>query len=118
MNDSTTTPAPPGSRYGDQRPYALVESLTDLRGPTAGLVRLDRRLDWSPNDGYDLGNPRRLATMYETVLREASHADDLIRWLDAATLMRIWTALVLPPRLRRAWESRFPDLAAAQRSAA
>jgi hypothetical protein len=62
----STTPTPPGSRYGDQRPYA----------------------------------------------------GELIQWLDAATLTRVWPALVLPPRLRRVWESRFPELASAQRSAA
>jgi hypothetical protein len=39
-------------------------------------VALDRRLDWSGRARYDLGNPRRLASMYETVLREATSADE------------------------------------------
>jgi hypothetical protein len=40
-------------------------------------VVLDRRLDWSGGAQYDLANPRRPASMYETVLREATHPDDL-----------------------------------------
>jgi hypothetical protein len=46
-------------------------------GPTSGTVVLDRRLDWSGQARYDLANPRRMASMYETVLREATRAEDL-----------------------------------------
>lgn len=35
--------------------------------------------------------------MYETVLREAIAADDLARWIDRSTLVRLWVNLVLPP---------------------
>ena len=64
--------APPGSRYADQRPYIVSERLDDLHGPITGEVVLSRRLDWSGRARYDLDNPRRLASMYETVLREAT----------------------------------------------
>jgi len=81
---------------------------------------LDRWLDWSGCASYDLDNPRRLASMYETVLREATSADDLARWLDGPgpTLVRLWADLVLPPQVRQPWEARFAQLAAAHRSAA
>jgi hypothetical protein len=118
MNGTTTGGAPPGSRYADQRPYAIVCSLADLHGPMASTVVLDRRLDWSGRARYDLTNPRRLATMYETVLREATSPDDLARWLDRATLVRLWAELVLPPQVRQLWEARFPQLAAGRPSAA
>lgn len=114
----TTGGAPPGSRYADQRPYAVVDSFTDLRGPTVGTVVLDRRLDWSGRARYDLANPRPLASMYETVLREATRPEDLARWLDGPTLVRLWPELVLPPQVRQPWEARFPQLAARRRSAA
>ena len=110
--------APVGSRYADQRPYVVVADLADLRGPTGGEVRLDRRLNWSGKAVYDLDSPRRLASMYETVLREASTADQLETWLDAVTLERLWFELVLPPQVRQLWEERFPQLAAHRRSAA
>jgi hypothetical protein len=118
MSGMTTGGAPPGSRYADQRPYAIVDSLNDLHGRTDGTVVLDRRLDWSGRVRYDLTNPRRLASMYETVLREATGSHDLVRWLDGRTLVRLWPELVLPPQVRHLWEARFPQLAAGNRAAA
>ena len=110
--------APVGSRYADQRPYAVADSLDDLQGPIGGTVMLDRRLDWSGRPWFDLAKPRRLASMYETVLREANTAGDLASWLDGPTLVRIWADLVLPPQVRQLWEARFPQLASARRAAA
>lgn len=119
MSGARTDGAPAGSRYTDQRPYAVVDRLDDLQGPTSGEVSLDRRLDWSGRARYDLDNPRRLASMYETVLREATTTpDDLTRWLDGATLLRLWPSLVLPPQVRHLWETRFPELAATHQHAA
>jgi hypothetical protein len=118
MSGTTTGGAPSGSRYADQRPYAVAGSLADLHGPTSGTVMLDRRLDWSGRSRYDLTNPRRLASMYETVLREATSSDELARWLDGPTLVRLWPELVLPPQVRQPWEARFPELATARRAAA
>ena len=110
--------APLGSRYADQRPYAVPACLADLHGPTTGVVGLDPRLHWSGRASYDLDNPRRLASMYETVLREATHPEELGRWLDGPTLVRLWPHLVLPPEVRRLWEARFPELATARQAAA
>jgi len=113
-----TTGAPAGSRYSDQRPYAVVDKLADLAGPGGGVVELDRRLNWAGRATYDLADPRRLASMYETVLHEASHPTQLVRWLSAPTLVRLWPELVLPPQVRALWEGRFPELAATRRPAA
>ena len=118
MSGKTTSGAPPGSRYVDQRPYTVASSLADLHGPTGGTVVLDRRLDWSGRARYDLANPRRLASMYETVLREATSLDDLARWLDGPTLVRLWPELVMPQQVRQLWEARFRQLAAGRGSAA
>jgi hypothetical protein len=78
------------------------------------LVTLDHRLDWSGNPRYDLAEPGDVLVMYQTVLKEATTPDDLGRWLDAATLQRLWTSLWLPPGLRALWEERFPGLASPQ----
>jgi len=102
--------APGGSRYQDQRRYVVAAGLDDLRGPTRGMVTLDRSLDWSGDPQYDLDDEADLAIMYQTVLNEASTPEELARWLDADTLRRIWPALWLPPVLRSAWQSRFPEL--------
>src|SRR5262245_43824487 len=118
MSGTSGGAAPSGSRYVDQRTYVVARSLDLLRGPTRGVVTLDRRLDWSGRAQYDLDNPRRLASMYENVLREASSEDDLASWLDAATLLRLWADLILPPQVRSIWETKFPQLSAARRRAA
>jgi transcriptional regulator with XRE-family HTH domain len=110
--------APPGSRYEDQRPYVVADHLADLRGPTKGTVRLGGRLDWSGRADYDLGSRRQLASVYETVLREASRPDELANVLDGPTLVSLWPDLVLPARLRRLWEARFPELTAQRRRVA
>lgn len=71
------------------------------------MVRLDRRLNWSGKAVYDLDNPRRLASMYETVLREASSADQLATWLEGETLVRLWPDLVVLRRCDRRGKSVF-----------
>ncbi|BFU47227.1 hypothetical protein [Krasilnikovia sp. MM14-A1004] len=110
--------APSGSRYADQRPYVVSDHLDDLRGPVTGKITLNRRLDWSGRAQYDLDNTRRIASMYETVLREATTVEDLTEWLDGPTLVRLWAGLVLPSQVRELWESQHPVLAEARRTAA
>jgi hypothetical protein len=104
--------------YGDRKPYVVADDLGDLRGPTEGTVSLPHHLDWSGRATYDLDRPARLASMYKTVLNEASTARDLSTWLDQNVLIEIWPALWLPPRLRGLWESRFPELAARRQAVA
>jgi hypothetical protein len=110
----TVVPSQPagGHRsYGDRKPYVVAESLDDLRGPTEGTVNLPQHLDWSGNASYNLDKPTRLASMYRTVLNEASSVEDLRAWIDGQTLARLWPTLWLPPQVRRLWESRIPELA-------
>ncbi|HEX5142508.1 MAG TPA: hypothetical protein VFW21_01425 [Mycobacterium sp.] len=102
--------APSGSRYQDQRRYTVADNLVDLYGPTAGIVALDRTLDWSADPHYDLDDAGDLQLMYQTVLNEAVTRDELRKWLNAALLRRLWPSLWLPGRLRTAWEDRFPKL--------
>jgi hypothetical protein len=113
-------PRPPADYvpYGDRKPYVVAESLDELRGPTAGNVTLPRHLDWSGRGVYDLDKPARLASMYKTVLNEAATVDDLRTWIDGRQLVRLWPTFWLPASLRRAWEQRFPELAAANPAAA
>jgi hypothetical protein len=103
-------PAGGFASYGERKPYVVAQRLDELRGPTEGSVTLPQHLDWSGNASYDLDKPNRLASMYRTVLNEASSVDDLRAWLDAQTLVRLWPTLWLPPQVRRLWEGRFPEL--------
>ena len=104
-------PADGYAGYGARKPYVVAERLDELRGPTQGTVNLAQHLDWSGKASYDLDKPARLASMYRTVLNEASSTDDLRTWIDRRKLVQLWPTLWLPAPLRALWESRFPELA-------
>jgi hypothetical protein len=99
------------SRYAAAKPYAVPMSLADLSGPTKGIVRLPRHIDWGPDYGYDLADEADLAVMYERVIRESQTAGDLAAFLEATTLRRLWPNLIIPAPARIKWEVRFPELA-------
>ncbi|GAB3808206.1 hypothetical protein [Micromonospora zhanjiangensis] len=88
----------------------VVDDLTELRGPTGGVVELPHRLLWRPDRRVDLDQRWALDGLYEIVLTEAVQADELRTWLDGRTLVRIWDDLYLPRGVRRAWEDRHPVL--------
>ncbi|MFE3452283.1 hypothetical protein ACFXJ8_25510 [Nonomuraea sp. NPDC059194] len=96
--------------YGDRRPYLVPATLAELTGPTSGVVELPNRLDWSEQRRYNLDDPAELGLMYERVVRESLQVGDLRRYLDGPTLLRVWSRLVLPRRVRALWEERFPSL--------
>jgi DNA invertase Pin-like site-specific DNA recombinase len=103
--------APYQARPG--RRVLVIDDLADLRGPAGGRAALPLRLFWSvPGHEFDLADPDARLWYYQTVLREASRADDLTRHLDAATLVSLWPELYLPRGVRRAWEDRHHELLA------
>ena len=94
------------------RPVVVSASLTDLCGPTGGLVELPQRLFWSGAERvFDLSDPDRLAEMYEAVFDAARTEEDLAEYLNGEILPRVWNDLALAPRVRRAWEEAHPELA-------
>lgn len=96
--------------YEDGRPYTVPDSLDELVGTTAGVVVLPLHLDWSEQGRYDLSDPRQLNVMYERVIRESMHTEDLRAYLHGPTLVRVWPQLWLPAKIRRLWQARFPSL--------
>ncbi len=90
----------------------MANHLSELNGPTSGIVELPHRLFWQPDRHVDLDRPGLLAWMYETVLTEAIRIEELQTWLHGPTLTRLWPALYLPRGVRRAWEERHPVLRA------
>ncbi|WP_433384344.1 hypothetical protein [Micromonospora sp. KLBMP9576] len=95
------------------RPAVVARTLTELAGPTRGVVELPLRLMWNAERTFDLGDPDELLWMYENVLRETTRADDLRLLIDGRTLHRVWRLLNLPRGVRQAWESRHRGLRAA-----
>lgn len=96
--------------YAATRPYVAPASLEELGGPVSGQVTLPGHLDWGPHRTYDLDDPSDVRLLYMRVVRESASVEDLRRLLNADLLRQVWSRLVLPPRVRLMWESRFPEL--------
>ncbi|HET6211815.1 MAG TPA: hypothetical protein VFE14_02970 [Micromonosporaceae bacterium] len=95
------------------RPALVAPDLSELHGPTHGVIELPFRLFWQKNRTFDLDKPFMLQWVYEIVLCEAIRFDELRTWLDGPTLIRMWRKLYLPKGVRLAWEERHSDLRAA-----
>jgi hypothetical protein len=108
---AATPPALSQARPG--RAALVATDLAELRAPTTGTVELPLRLFWYPDRAFDLGQPGMLRWMYQTVLREATRAEDLTTYLNGDTLVALWPDLFLPKGVRRAWEDQHPALRAA-----
>jgi excisionase family DNA binding protein len=118
MTTSSTDsqPSRPDSSYADRRPYMVVDDLESLRGQTDSIVKLPLRLNWSSKCLYDLTATSDRRALYERVLNEALHVEDLQTFLDAETLVELWSQLWLPQQVRTLWEARFPLLASQRKS--
>src|ERR1700729_1074997 len=109
--------APYQARPGRRVLVAL--DLADLRGPVAGPVELPLRLFWSGTSRtFARGDPGTRQWVYETVLQEASRAEDLTTLLDGGQLVALWPRLFVPKGVRQAWEDEHPVLRAAAAAAA
>lgn len=71
--------------------------------PDERVVELPLHLKWSGPRTYDLGDPGQLRRVYEIVLREGT-SRDVRRYIDRDTVLAVLDDLVLPERVRAAWE--------------
>jgi transcriptional regulator with XRE-family HTH domain len=87
------------------RTAAVPDRLPDL--PVVEAVRsfeMPLHLDWSrPGRLVDLADRRQRARAYEVVLREGRPAD-IESIVDGALLVDLWDEMVVPKRLRTAWQ--------------
>ncbi|GAA4687014.1 hypothetical protein APR04_004838 [Promicromonospora umidemergens] len=107
---------PRGYVYADHIPYVTPDSLSDLRGPTSGVVTVGPHIDTSMNPVYEVSDPRRARELYGATVRDGSVVDQ-VEILDRRLLLRLWPQLNLPTRCRAIWEQKFPELAARSRAA-
>jgi hypothetical protein len=91
-------------------PVVVAPDLSELHGPTSGVVELPHRLFWQPDRHVNLDNPALLRWMYETVLREAVSVRELQTWIDGPTLIEVWPDLYLPRWVSQAWQAAHPEL--------
>jgi hypothetical protein len=114
--DASTAAAAPSRLRHEARPgrrVLVIGDLADLRGPATGRVTLPLRLFWSSRGTateFDLARPAIARSMYENVLREASHRDELAAYLNPDLLVAFWPDLALPRDVRQAWEAAHPAL--------
>ncbi len=67
-------------------------------------ARLPLHLNWTqPDREFDLSDRRQRARVYEIVLREGGR-EDIREYIDGALLADLWPELVLPAKVRRAWQ--------------
>ncbi|SPT53653.1 Uncharacterised protein [Actinomyces bovis] len=98
--------------FRDVRPYAVPESLEDLKGPVGGVVELPHAVLWAPGDGrVDLDEEGGVGLAYRAVIAEGTVADQ-VAILNRDLLLAAWPELLLPRRVRALWEARFPSLRA------
>jgi hypothetical protein len=67
------------------------------------VVELPLHLKWSGPRTFDLADPVQRRRVYEIVLREGG-AQDVARYVDPDVVTDLLPDLVLPARVRRAWE--------------
>ncbi|MFD2079497.1 hypothetical protein SAMN05421678_11619 [Actinopolymorpha cephalotaxi] len=95
--------------YAEVRPYAVTESLEELRGPDHGFLDLPQHLAWSGRRRFDLDDDYDRAAAYKIILEEGRE-DDFRHYLNASLLRSNWNDILPARRVQALWEGRFPDL--------
>lgn len=97
-------------RYGDLKPYCVVESLSELAGPYAGFVTLPVTPRWVPGERrYNVSELTEAQIVYQAVLAEGTK-EDIKRYLNKNRLIELWPILNLDRRIVATWEKKFNAL--------
>src|SRR5262249_4660161 len=98
--------------YAEVRPYAVAESLDDLRGPVHGVLELPHELAWSGRNRFDLADAYDRGAAYKIILEEG-RPEHFRRLLNARLLRRHWPDIRPARQVRALWEGPFPELRSA-----
>jgi hypothetical protein len=109
LNDSTQPASEPRVFYRDTKPCDVPASLDHLRGPSVGVMTLPINVYWGPWSMVDLGIQSDVVKAYQATIREGRLVDQ-VALLNHDFLVKIWPQVLLPARVRKLWESRFPEL--------
>jgi len=95
--------------YRDTKPYHTPGRLVDLKGPACGSLSLPHSIFWSSERVVDLDAPGGIPMAYQAILSEGTPEEQEVL-LNETVLIKHWSELVLPARVRTLWETRFPVL--------
>ena len=100
-------------RFGDLKPYEAPESLSELSGPGLGeTLHLDHTIIWAPDSStIRLDSMDDVSFAYRAILNEGT-AEQQRQLLNADLLQKVWPRLMLPFRVLKLWQERFPELLA------
>ena len=99
-------------RFRDVKPYEIVDSLDELRGPAEGLVILPVTVYWSgPFDTFDVADRDERVLVYSAALSNGQR-DDIARFVNRDLLIQESPFLTIDSRVVYLWAGRFPELAA------
>lgn len=113
MTQSMSSPSPQRVRFADLKPYAVPDTLDSISGPATGILALPHSIRWLPEPArrVPLDNTPLRREAYKEVLNEGN-VEQQIALLNRDHLVNDWAHMILPPRVRALWESRFPELTA------
>jgi hypothetical protein len=98
--------------YAQVRPYAVAESLDELKGPVHGPLELPRELAWSGRRSFDLDDDYDRSAAYKIILEEGQE-EHFRRYLNERLLVVHWRRIRPARQVAALWERRFPELAVA-----
>lgn len=94
----------------DIKPYAFINTLDELHGPSSGSVTLPHSIFWAPGSKtLCLDADGTLRQAYQAVLSEGT-AEQICEFVNRDLLIEIWPRLSLPASVAKGWELRFPEL--------
>lgn len=104
-------------RFRDVKPYATVDTLGALAGPSGGEVSVPRHLFWSGTQRtFDVADPADRLELYGALLANGT-AEDIAAYVNKDRLMESWPMLPIDPRVVQLWADRFPSWPASNGSA-
>ena len=96
-------------RSADHVPYAVSEALSDLTGPSDGVLVLPRTVVVPRFAVIDLSERWQVQMGYGAVLQNCD-LDEVCGLLNNGLLIQMWPDLVLPQRCSQMWLVRFTEL--------
>jgi len=99
-------------RFRDVKPYDIVDSLDELRGPRGGSVILPVTVYWSgPYDAFDFADKDDRVLVYSAVLSNGRR-EEISEFVNRDLLLEEWPYLTIDSRVVDLWTSKFPEIAA------